>query len=330
MAKRIVFTGRNELNLEEFNLPTPGDNQLTVRNICSLVSIGTELIVLNRMFAPGTHWDNWVKYPFHPGYSAMGEVVATGKNVSSLKPGDKVVHRGGHASAEVLDETPWCYPVPDGIKLEAACWFALAKIAAMSVPPARYGLGSSVAVIGAGPVGQMASRWALAAGAEPVILIDTVPMRLEMGRLGGGVNTICATAANAIEEIKKITGGSLPETVIDSTGQAAVFSDALKIVGDHGRLILLGDTGFPGQQCLSPDVIIRGLTITGAHDCHENDNWNGRKIVSLFFKLCQSGRFNVDGLITHRFHPDEYAQAYSIANEHRSEAMGILFDWSAI
>ncbi|MFA7231983.1 MAG: zinc-binding dehydrogenase [Victivallaceae bacterium] len=327
MEQRIVFTGKSELKLEEFSLATQGENQVTVRNICSLISIGTELIVLNRMFDPGTHWDNWIKYPFYPGYAAMGEVVATGKNVSCLKVGDKVVHRGGHASAAIVDAEQ-CFPVPDGIEPETACWFALAKIAAMSVPVAQYGIGNSVAVIGAGPVGQMASRWALAAGAEPVILIDTVPMRLKMAKRGGAVNTICATAGNAIDEIKKITGGSLPDVVIDSTGHAAVFSDALKIVRDFGRLVLLGDTGSPGQQHLSPDVIMRGLTIAGAHDCHENSHWNSRKIISLFFKFCQSGRFNVDGLITHRFAPKECVKAYAIAHEHRAETMGIVFNWS--
>ena len=327
MENRIVFTGKGELKLEEFNLSAQGDNQVTVRTICSLISTGTELIVLNRMFDPGTHWDNWIKYPFYPGYAAMGEIVSTGKDVSCLKPGDKVVHRGGHASAAVVDAEQ-CFPVLDGIKPETACWFALAKIAAMSVPVAHYGVGSSVAVIGAGPVGQMASRWALAAGAEPVILIDTVPMRLEMARRGGAINTVCATAGGAIEEIKKINNGNLPDVVIDSTGHAAVFSDALKIVRDHGRLVLLGDTGSPGMQHLSPDVIMRGLTIAGAHDIHENANWNSRKIIALFFKFCKSGRFNVDGLITHRFSPDECAKAYGTANERRAETMGLLFDWS--
>ncbi|MFA6480661.1 MAG: zinc-binding alcohol dehydrogenase [Victivallaceae bacterium] len=327
MEKRIVFTGKNELKLEEFSLAAQGDNQVTVRNICSLISTGTELIVLNRMFDPGTHWDNWIKYPFYPGYAAMGEIVSAGKNVSCLKPGDQVVHRGGHASAAIVDDSQ-CFPVPDGVKPETACWFALAKIAAMSVPAAHYGIGGSVAVIGAGPVGQMATRWALAAGAEPVILIDTVPMRLEMAGRGGAARTVCATAGNAADEIRQINGGDLPDVVIDSTGHAAVFSDALKIVNSHGRLVLLGDTGSPGLQHLSPDVIMRGLTITGVHDMHENDNWNSKKIISLFFKFCQSGRFNVDGLITHRFTPDECVQAYETASKHRSETMGMLFDWS--
>ncbi|MEI8248461.1 MAG: zinc-binding dehydrogenase [Lentisphaerota bacterium] len=327
MEKRIVFTGKGELKIEEFSLAAQSDNQVTVRTICSLISTGTELIVLNRMFDPGTHWDNWIKYPFYPGYAAMGEIIAAGKNVSGLKPGDKVVHRGGHASAAVIDEAQ-CFPVPDSIKPETACWFALAKIAAMSIPAAHYGIGSSVAVIGAGPVGQMASRWALSAGAEPVILIDTVPMRLEMARRGGAVNTICATAGDAIDEIKKINNGNLPDVVIDSTGHAAVFANALKIVRSHGRLVLLGDTGSPGQQHLSPDVIMRGLTIAGAHDIHENDNWNSRKIISLFFQFCQSGRFNVDGLISHRFSPADCVKAYATAGERRAETMGLLFDWS--
>ena len=45
---------------------------------------------------------------------------------------------------------------------------------------------------------------------------------------------------------------------------AAVFPEALKMTADHGRLVLLGDTGTPELQHLTPDVIRRGLTIVGS------------------------------------------------------------------
>lgn len=327
MEKRIVFSGKNELKFEEFTLPPMADMQVKVRNICSLISTGTELIVLNRLFETDTHWDKWVKYPFYPGYAAVGEIVSAGSKVSLLKVGDKVVHRGGHASGAIVEEGQ-CFPVPEGIRLENASWFALAKIAAMSVPVSQYTLGSSVLVIGAGPVGQMAARWALAGGAEPVIMLDTIPMRLRMAANAGSLKTLCLSVCEALDEIREITGGQLPDVVIDSTGHAGVFSAALTIVRDHGRLILLGDTGAPQSQHLSSDVLSRGISITGAHDCHESPEWNSRKIISLFFKLCQSGRFNVDGLISHRFAPAECVKAYATANEHRSETMGLLFNWS--
>ena len=58
----------------------------SVRINLSLMSTGTENIVFNRLFDPGTHWDEWVKYPFYPGYTAVGTVESTGADVTGLKP----------------------------------------------------------------------------------------------------------------------------------------------------------------------------------------------------------------------------------------------------
>jgi threonine dehydrogenase-like Zn-dependent dehydrogenase len=60
-------------------------------------------------------------------------------------------------------------------------------------------------------------------------------------------------------KILKINGGSPPRVVIDSTGNSKVFQTALGLVQDFGTLVLLGDTGQPGMQALTPDVITRGL-----------------------------------------------------------------------
>lgn len=47
------------------------------------MSIETENNVFNRLFEPGTGWDNWVKYPFYPDYAVMGEVEKAGLKVGA-------------------------------------------------------------------------------------------------------------------------------------------------------------------------------------------------------------------------------------------------------
>lgn len=327
MEQRIQFTGKGAVSLARFELAAPGPAEVEVRAICSLISTGTELIVLQRIFDPGSHWDCWVKYPFHPGYAMVGEVTKIGAAVTTLRCGDRVACRAAHATAAVLP-AEHCHLVPDGIPSDLACWFALAKIAAMGARVANYGLGTSVAVIGAGPVGQMSARWALAAGADPVFLVDTVKMRLDLACRNGGFTPVCASIDAAIPMIADATKGRLADVVIDSTGHPAVFASALGVVADRGRLVLLGDTGSPGEQRLTKDLLTRGLTVVGAHDSHEDSTWNSRKIVPLFFKLHLSGRFRLDGMTTHRFQPSDCAEAYRTASEQRAETMGMVFDWN--
>lgn len=49
--------------------------------------------------------------------------------------------------------------------------------------------GTSVVVIGAGPIGQMMLRWAATAGADPVMVVDMVTLRLQLARGGGATHT---------------------------------------------------------------------------------------------------------------------------------------------
>jgi 2-desacetyl-2-hydroxyethyl bacteriochlorophyllide A dehydrogenase len=323
--RRIVFPAKQKVLLEEVFLEPPKPGEVRVRTLYSLMSTGTENIVFNRLFDEGTHWDEWVKYPFHPGYCAAGVVETAGTNFS---PGDRVVFRGGHGSHAHVSEDA-LFPLPAGIDDAVAPWFALAKIAFQGARAACYQLGHSVLILGAGPIGQMSIRWARAAGATAILVVDPLAERAPMAAAGGATATISLPADQAREAVLANNEGRLPQVVIDSTGHPQVFGAALGLAGQFGKVVLLGDTGTPANQRLTFDVIFRGLTIVGAHDCHNSETWNDRTITRLFLKLVQSGRFSMDGLNTHTFRPEDCGEAYHVANHDRAKTMGILFDWRA-
>jgi 2-desacetyl-2-hydroxyethyl bacteriochlorophyllide A dehydrogenase len=327
MPTRIVFTGKQQVQLEAFEPRSLDAGRVRVRALYTLMSTGTENIVFNRLFDPGTHWDKWVQYPFEPGYCFVGVVEATGKSVTEFQPGQVVFGRLGHASHHVVP-TERLFPVPYGIEPQQATWAGLAKIAAMGARAAAFSLGDSVLIIGAGPVGQMAVRWANAAGVERLIVVDPVQARLELAHRGGATALIAQPIGEAEQAVRAANGDDLPPCVVDSTGHAAVFSWALKLAARKGRVVLLGDTGMPDEQHLTADVITRGLTIIGAHDTHDDASWNAARIYRLFFQLLRTNRFELSGLNTHFFAPQACAQAYSVANTRRAETMGILFDWT--
>lgn len=78
----------------------------------------------------------------------------------------------------------------------------------------------TVAIWGAGPVGQMTLRSALLLGAKQVICIDSVPERLEMAR-AGGATTIDNGQESTVERLNELTGGKGPEKCIDAVGMEA-------------------------------------------------------------------------------------------------------------
>ena len=332
MVQSIVFTGRRVAELRLTPARSPETGEVAIRSLVSLISTGTESTVFARRFDSGTHWDRWVQYPFLPGYSTVGVVEALGAGVTSLRVGERVVCRCPHASGHTLPEVK-CAPVPEGVSTEDAAWFALAKIAFVGMLAAKIQLGERVVVIGAGPIGQMVTRWCAAVAAGDVVVVDPTPARLRLAEAGGATAILNGPVGEQQEEIVLALRGERPDVVIDATGNAAVFSDALRACGDFGRVVLLGDPGSPASQRLTPDALTRGLTIIGAHDAHSRRDarrWDhDREIFRLFFRLVLSARFPLDGLLNRRYLPEKAQEAYDFLEDHREGTMGVVFDWAA-
>lgn len=326
MEKQLVFPEAKKVAIEEYAPSQPGPGQVAVRSHYSLISTGTELTIYNQSFDPGTAWARYGTLPFYPGYALAGTVEAVGEGVTTVQAGDRVALRKKHASFHVVAVED-CSPVPANVDMKSAPWFALAKIAFVGAYQAGHRLGDAVTVIGAGPIGQMSVRWACAAGAETVVAIDPVSLRLEMALRGGATRGVSTGVEEYWKEMEKRPQEEWPSIIIDTTGNASVFAFALKMAPDNGRVVLLGNPGNPGDQRLSQDIMRKGLTIVGAHDRMSPGGWNSRSIPRLFFHLASKERFNLDGLNTHEFKPEDCAKAYEIANTRRGETMGILFDW---
>ena len=328
----VVFAGKDAVEVRRELVGALGSNDVLVQTHCSLISTGTEGICLSRNFAPGTGWESWVKYPFYPGYSSVGTVLQTGENVRDYKVGQRVATRAGHRQFVVIPDDA-IYPVPDALSDESAAWVAFATIVQHGVRRPQIELGENVVVIGLGVLGQIAAQLARVCGAGEVIAIDTAPLRLEMARTHGATQVLQMDAEAALESVLQITGGHGADVVFDVTGHAPVFAQALKLLRRFGRLVLLGDTGTPGEQRLTHDVMKKDLRIFGAHDVNppaqssDFARWSRREMIALFFKLIERGQVRVDDLITHRYSPEDASATYQMLQTNRAEAMGVLFDF---
>lgn len=324
MAFGIVFQGKGLVEIQEFELGDLPKDRIHIRTRTSLISTGTEGICLNRLFDPGTHFDRWVQYPFKTGYCVVADVVGVGADINEFQVGDRVFTRVVHASEHHVP-LGRVSKIPDGITYEQAHWAALAMIGSMILHTGDIRLEDEVAVVGAGPVGQMALRWLLAAGCKTTIC-DTNQMRLDMAQRAGECHPFRGTVEEFSPHVEKVFG-SKPRVVVDCTGFAAVFEMALTIPRHSGTVVLLGDTGTPANQHLTPDVLTRGVRVHGCHISHETPDWHELKIHQRFYDLVQAGRFSVEGLNTHRFSPRDAVGAYKLTTEKRTETMGVWFDW---
>lgn len=333
---QVVFPEAGKVEVREGEVGDPEAGQMVLKTSCSLISTGTECICLSGKFDAGTSWAGWVKWPFRPGYSLVGRVIKVGKDVKGFKEGDRVTSPHSHAQYALVNPAN-ARPIPDGVTDEEASWGTLAYITQHGFRKAAVQLGDVVAVVGAGPLGQLILQYARVAGAGEVVAIDTAQPRLQIAAAHGATATIPKPVGEAVEDLKRITGGRLADVVFDMTGHPDVFTAALKLPRKFGKFVLIGDVAQPSQQRMAQDVIMRDITLIGAHASNptpESTDWSGywtqNHMVALFFTLLLRKQMRVADLVTHRFDAREAPKAFDLLMTRRSEAMGVVLDFQRI
>jgi threonine dehydrogenase-like Zn-dependent dehydrogenase len=102
----------------------------------------------------------------------------------------------------------------------------------------------TVAIWGAGPVGQFCVRSAVLLGAEQVICIDNVPERLSMAQAGGAV-TINFDEESVLQRLKQLTRGKGPHKCIDAVGMEAHATRSIDSAYDRAKQALMAETDRP-------------------------------------------------------------------------------------
>jgi threonine dehydrogenase-like Zn-dependent dehydrogenase len=102
----------------------------------------------------------------------------------------------------------------------------------------------TVAIWGAGPVGQMAIRSAILLGAKQVVCIDRVPERLQMAQAGGAI-TINFDEESVLDRLGELTQGKGPEKCIDSVGMESHVGRSFDGIYDRAKQAIMAETDRP-------------------------------------------------------------------------------------
>ncbi|CAN5476968.1 alcohol dehydrogenase family protein [soil metagenome] len=175
--------------------------------------------------------------------------------------------------------------------------------------------GSSVAVLGLGPVGLSAVQVAMAAGAAQVIAIDTVEDRLEMAR-SFGATAVHLTEEDPRAEVKKLTEGRGVDLAIDAVGHPQALDMACRLARKVGTVSLTGVYTERAEVHLGV-VWIKALRWrTG----HANVIGHLDRVLSML----DSGVLDPSPLVTHTMKLDDAPEAYAIYD--RREALKIVLE----
>ncbi len=339
-VRQVVITEPFQTAVREVELPDPAPNQILVQTEASAISAGTELAVFT-----GTH--QWLKdpnlldwkFPFRPGYSAAGKVLAVGSQISACQPGDRVAYPGNHASAELLTlghERGRLWKLPAGADARMAAWACIARYGMGAAIRAGITLGRSAAVLGLGVIGQFTLRCLVAAGAYPVIGIDGVAMRRQAALAGGASAVIDLNAGDLASQLQAVLGQKGVEIVADATGLPDAVPAAMSLACDGGQVVIVGSPrGKAKEVNFYDDLHRRYLEVTGAHGnmlfepAHTRlaGAWDINKAQHWLLQALHRGSVSLDGLVRHVIAPEEIGQAYDGLLKRKEEYLGVLVRW---
>ena len=176
------------------------------------------------------------------GYSCAGTVIEVGEHARDFLPGDRVACAGATASHAEIVAVPanLCARVPEGVPLESAAITTIAAVALHAIRLAEVDVGSRVAVIGCGLVGQLALRLVRAAGCETFAL-DIDPRRIEQARAGGSDHAL-AIDHGVADQVRARAGTTGVDAVVVTAAAAGngPLLLAADIARDRAAIVLVG------------------------------------------------------------------------------------------
>jgi 2-desacetyl-2-hydroxyethyl bacteriochlorophyllide A dehydrogenase len=340
----IVFPEPHKAILEtaEADL-TPHDDRVLVKYDYSAVSAGTEIA----NYRANT---SYVRYPFHPGYSATGRVLATGPDVQQIKEGDRVMMTwSSHRSHSLVREGNLVRIDDASVSQQEAAFGNIASFAFLGVRKLRIQLGESALVAGQGILGAIAAQLARLSGAFPVIVTDFSEERRALALSLGVDFAFSPGEEDLTNKIRNATGWARkrpgrgepvktgPDVVVEVTGQAAALQQALECVAWEGRIALLGCT-----RVSYPDIDLyhwvhrRGVSLIGAHadtrpaiDSREGA-WTERDDYQTFLRLIAAGRLRIAPLISTVAPASSAGEVYHDLSANPNPPLGVLFDWTGV
>ncbi|MES2686274.1 MAG: zinc-dependent alcohol dehydrogenase family protein [Pseudomonadota bacterium] len=326
--RALVYNGPGQKALEDRNKPVlqvPGDAiiRVTRTTIC-----GTDLHILKGDVAtckPGTVL----------GHEGVGIVDSVGTGVTSFKPGDRVLiscisacgrceycrksmyshcTTGGWILGHRIDGTQAefvriphadtsLYPIPAGADEEALVMLSdiLPTGFECGVLNGKIQPGSTVAIVGSGPIGLAALLTAQLYSPSEIIMVDLDDNRLAVSKRFGATITINSTDGKAAEKVMQLTSGRGVDTAIEAVGIPATFELCTDIVAPGGTVANVGVHGVKADLHLEK-LWSHNVTITtGLVDTFS---------IPMLLKTVQSKRIDAAQLITHRFKLTDILQAY--------------------
>ena len=341
----LVYKGSGQKSLEDRPKPTIEKATDAIIKITKTTICGTDLHILKgdvTTCKPGTVL----------GHEGVGIVDEVGTGVATFKPGDSVLiscitacgrcdycrkgmyshcTTGGWILGNSIDGTqaefvriPYAdtslYLIPKGADEEALVMLSdiLPTGLECGVLNGKVQPGSSVAIVGSGPIGLAALMTAQLYSPAEIIMIDLDDNRLAVAKRFGATTMLNSNHANVVEQVMKLTAGRGVDTVIEAVGIPATFELCQDLVAPGGTIANVGVHG------VKADLHLERLW---SHNMTITTRLVDTVSTPMLLKSVQSKRIDAKQLITHHFKLGDILQAYdTFANAADTKALKVIIE----
>jgi alcohol dehydrogenase len=286
------------------------------------------------------------------GHEGVGVVETVGTGVTVFKPGDHVLiscvsacgkcvycrkqmyshcTTGGWILGNTIDGTQAefvriphadtsLYPIPAGADEEALVMLSdiLPTSFECGILNGKVEPGSTVAIVGSGPVGLAALLTAQFYSPAEIIMVDLDDNRLEVAKRFGATSTLNSSAGDTADAVMKMTNGRGVDAAIEAVGIPATFELCEKIVTPGGTIANIGVHGKKVDLHLE-SLWDRNIAIT--------TRLVDTASIPMLFKTVLSNKVDPKRLITHRFKLERILDAYdTFARAAETKALKVIIE----
>jgi len=338
--KSLYFTGKNNVEIREGQVPTPEPGCVLVETLFSGISAGTELLVYRDEIPDDVSLDdsigslkNDARYPLKYGYALTGKIVALSDGVDPDLADQHVFAFHPHEShfSAAPDDL---IVLPESIKPEDAIFLANMETALNLVMDGQPLIGEAIGIFGQGMVGLLVTT--LLADFPYVYLIttDNYPLRRKASIDCGASHSIDPADGDPVENIREILRAEKSISGLDLgfvlSGSPEAMDTAIHAVGYEGRVIagswygdklsqLHLDTYFHRNKIriISSQVSQISSALTG--------RWHKKRRMNMAIEALQ--RIKPSRFITHKFSIEEAPAAYQTLSHIPEEALQIILTY---
>lgn len=179
-------------------------------------------------------------------------------------------------------------------------------------------IGDAVAIFAQGPIGLCATAGARLMGATKIVVVDSIPARLEMAKALGADHVIDFKKSDVLTEIMNFTGGRGVDVAIEALGTQATFESALRCLKPGGTLSSLGV--YSDDLRIPLDAFHAGL---GDNTIVTSLCPGGKERMRRLMDVIASGKVDLGPMVTHHYSLDQIEEAYDLFANQRDGVLKV-------